>query len=276
MSTALSCEISPLIREYSRANSTIVNLYIGTALRKLLESIKNKLADVGYKKPLLVMQAAGGLSRSEVVRPVSTLHSGPVGGLVGVRFWKEQYGWDNVIGSDVGGTSFDVSILPKEGSPYIREPVVARLAISNPMMEIISIGAGGGTIAYLDELTGMLRVGPMSAGAQPGPVSYGRGGTQPTVTDADVVMGRVDPDYFLGGKMKLDKKAAVAAMKKSIADPLKISAEDAALNISKIIDQTMADTVASTLRQRGLFRKNSRYSLLGVQARPTAQGILPE
>jgi len=251
MPTAISSEISPLIREYSRANSTIVNLYIGTALRKLLESIKYKLADQGYKKPLLVMQAAGGLSRSEVVKPVSTLHSGPVGGLVGVRFWKEQYGWDNVIGSDVGGTSFDVSILPKEGSPYIREPVVARFVISNPMMEIISIGAGGGTISYIDELTNTLRVGPMSAGAKPGPVCYSRGGTEPTVTDADVIMGRIDPDYFLGGKMKLDRDAAIAAMKEKIADPMKISVEDAALSICKIIDQTMGDTLASTLRQRG-------------------------
>ncbi len=252
MVTAISSEVSPLIREYSRANSTIVNLFIGTALRRLLERIKEKLADAGYKKPLLVMQAAGGLSRSEVVKPVSTLHSGPVGGLVGVRFWKEQYGWDNVMGSDVGGTSFDVSILPKEGSPYIREPVVARFTISNPMMEIISIGAGGGTIAYIDEHTKMLRVGPMSAGAQPGPVCYGRGGTAPTVTDADVALGRIDPDYFLGGKMKLDKAAAEKTMKEKVADPMGISVEDAALDICQIIDQTMGDTLASNIRQRGL------------------------
>jgi N-methylhydantoinase A/oxoprolinase/acetone carboxylase beta subunit len=227
----------------------------------LLESIKGKLIKAGYQKPFLVMQAAGGLSRSDVVKPVSTLHSGPVGGLVGVRFWKEQYGWDNVIGSDVGGTSFDVSILPKEGSPYIREPVVARFTISNPMMEIISIGAGGGTIAYVDDLTNLLRVGPMSAGAQPGPVCYGRGGEQPTVTDADVVLGRIDPDYFLGGKMKLDKAAATAAMKEKIADRLGLSVEDAALNICTIIDQTMADTLASTLRQRGLDPEN--FSVFG-------------
>ncbi|MBW1850358.1 MAG: hydantoinase/oxoprolinase family protein [Deltaproteobacteria bacterium] len=252
MAMSISSEVSPLIRECSRANSTVVNLYIGTALRKLLVRIKDRLADAGYKKPLLVMQAAGGLSRSEVVKPVSTLHSGPVGGLVGVRFWKNQCGWDNVIGSDVGGTSFDVSILPKEGSPYIREPVVARFAISNPMMEIISIGAGGGTIAYVDKLTNLLRVGPMSAGAKPGPVCYSRGGTEPTVTDADVVLGRIDPDYFLGGTMNLDKAAAEKAMKEKIADPMGISVEDAALDICEIIDQTMGDTLASTIRQRGL------------------------
>lgn len=252
MATAISSEVSPLIREYSRANSTIVNLYIGTALRKLLEKIKKQLMDSGYNKPMLVMQAAGGLSRRKVVKPVSTLHSGPVGGLVGVRFWKDQYGLKNVMGSDVGGTSFDVSILSEEGSPYIREPVVARFTISNPMMEIISIGAGGGTIAYVDEMTNLLRVGPMSAGAKPGPVCYGRGGTEPTVTDADVVLGRIDPDYFLGGSMKLDKAAAEQAMKEKIADPMGISVEDAALDICEIIDHTMGDTLASTVRQRGL------------------------
>jgi N-methylhydantoinase A/oxoprolinase/acetone carboxylase beta subunit len=249
---SFSCETSPLIREFSRTNSTIVNLYIGTALKRLLETIKEKLSTFGYNKPFLVMQAAGGLSRSEVVRPVTTLHSGPVGGLVGVRYFKDIYGLDNVIGSDVGGTSFDVSILPKEGSAYIREPVVARFAISNPMMEIISIGAGGGTIAYIDELTGMLRVGPRSAGAVPGPVCYQRGGTEPTVTDADVVLGRIDPDYFLGGTMKLDKEGATKAIKDKIADPLNISVEEAAHDICAIIDKTMADTLASTVRLRGL------------------------
>ena len=252
MPTSLSCETSPLIREFSRTNSTVVNLYIGTAVKRLLVNIKERLNTYGYKKPLLIMQAAGGLSRSEVVRPVTTLHSGPVGGLVGVRFFKELYGLDNVIGSDVGGTSFDVCILPKEGSAYIREPVVARFPISNPMMEIISIGAGGGTIAYIDELTGLLRVGPHSAGAVPGPVCYQRGGTEPTVTDADVIMGRIDPDYFLGGAMKLDKEGAWKAIKEKIAVPLKISVEEAAYSICTIIDKVMADILASTLRQRGL------------------------
>ncbi len=258
---SISCETSPLIREFSRANSTIVNLYVGTALKRLLETIKGKLANYGYRKPFLVMQAAGGLSRSEVVRPVTTLHSGPVGGLVGVRYFKEIYGIDNVIGSDVGGTSFDVSILPKEGSAYIREPVVARFAISNPMMEIISIGAGGGTIAHIDPITGMLRVGPHSAGAVPGPACYQRGGTEPTVTDADVVMGRIDPDYFLGGTMKLDKELAIRAIKEKIAEPLNISVEEAAHDICTIIDRTMADILASTLRQRGL--DPSEFSVFG-------------
>lgn len=252
MLVAVSHEISPLIREYPRANSTIINLYIGGVMDTLLGGIKVRLAEYGYTNPLLVMQAAGGLSRAEVVKPVSTLHSGPVGGLVGVRFWREQYNWDNVIGSDVGGTSFDVSILTKEGSPYIREPAVSRFAISNPMMEIISIGAGGGTLAYIDELTGAVRVGPKSAGSKPGPACYGRGGTKPTVTDADVILGRVDPNYFLGGKMALDKEAAIAAMKKHVADIRGMSVEDAALDICQIIDRIMGHTLASTLRQRGL------------------------
>ena len=248
---SLSSETVLLIRESSRCNSTITNLYIGSEVRKLFGKVKKKLGSLNYTKPLLVMQAAGGLSRSEVVKPITTLHSGPVGGLVGVEFIRDLYGFSNVMGSDVGGTSFDVCLVPESGAIYVREPVVANFILSNPMREIISIGAGGGTIAYIDELTRVLRVGPKSAGSQPGPVCYGRGGTQPTVTDADVVTGRIDPDYFLGGSMKLDREAARKAIKEKIADPLKMGVEEAAQGITTIIDAVMANTLASTLRLRG-------------------------
>jgi len=252
MPVSLSCQVSPLIREYARYNSTIINLYISGPTRKLFSQVKSKLEDLGYKKPLLVMQAAGGLSRSEVVQPITTLHSGPVGGLVGVEFFKRIYGIKNAIGSDVGGTSFDVSIIPEEGAKYILEPCVARFHLSNPMMEIISIGAGGGTIAYADEITKKLLVGPQSAGAQPGPVCYGLGNDQPTVTDADVVMNRINPDYFLGGQMKLDRERAFKAIKEKIADPLKMDVMEAAQGICSIIDNNMKSIISSTLGERGL------------------------
>jgi len=249
---ALSSETVLLIRESSRANSTIVNLYIGSEVKKLLERVKERLQRHNYKKPLLVMQAAGGLSRSEVVKPITTLHSGPVGGLVGVEYFRELYGYSNLMGSDVGGTSFDVCVVPESGALYVREPVVANFVLSNPMREIISIGAGGGTIAYVDKVTEVLHVGPMSSGSKPGPACYGRGGTNPTVTDADVVTGRIDPDYFLGGSMKLDKDAAIKAIKEKIADPLCMDVEEAASGIITIVDTIMANTLASTLRIRGL------------------------
>lgn len=256
MPVSLSHEVIPLVREYPRFNSTIINLYIGKPVRKLLSKVNDKLNSLGYTKPLLVMQAAGGLSRSEVVHPVTTLHSGPVGGLRGVEFFKGLYGYENVIGSDVGGTSFDVTLSPRDGAEYIREPIVSRFHLANPMLEVKCIGAGGGTVAYVDELTGVLRVGPRSAGAMPGPVCYDLGGTEPTVTDADLVMNRIDPEYFLGGKMKLNKDKAIAAIKEKIADPMRMEVVEAAHGICRIIDDTMKATVSAILGERGFDPKD--------------------
>lgn len=256
VSVSLSVDIAPLIREYARFNSTIIDLYIGKQVRKLLSKVGDKLNHLGYKKPLLVMQASGGLSRSDVVKSVSTLHSGPVGGLRGIEFFKNLYGFENVMGSDVGGTSFDISIVSKHGAEYIREPVVCRWPLANPMLEIISIGAGGGTIAYIDEFSGQLRVGPQSSGAMPGPVSYNLGGTEPTVTDADVIMNRIDPDYFLGGKMKLEKEKAINAMKEKIANPLSMKVEEASQGVCNIIDNTMKATLAALIGEKGFDVKD--------------------
>lgn len=252
LAVALGVDTALLMREYARFNSAIINLYLGPPVRRLFSQVKEKLAAIGYRKPLLVMQAAGGLSRSEVVQPITTLHSGPVGGLLGVDFLRKMYGFENAVGCDVGGTSFDISILPREGPKYVREPIVARFHVANPMMEIISIGAGGGTIAYVDEVTGQLRVGSRSAGSVPGPACYNRGGVEPTVTDADVVMRRIDPDYFLGGSIKLDADKAHTAIKEKIADKLGMGVMEAAQSICDIIDATMGETISSTLRERGL------------------------
>lgn len=179
MPASISSDIVPVIREYPRFISTIIDLYIGKALRELLSEIKVGLEEQGYHHPFLVMQAAGGLSRSEIVKPATTLHSGPVGGLVGVEFLKKVYGYKNAIGTDVGGTSFDVPISLEKGEEYLREPLVGRFEIANPMREIITIGAGGGTKAFIDEVTKVLMVGPESAGAVPGPVCYDLVGTEP-------------------------------------------------------------------------------------------------
>ncbi|MCL5962226.1 MAG: hydantoinase/oxoprolinase family protein [Chloroflexi bacterium] len=249
---SLSCDVAPLVREYPRLNSTIVNLYISGPVRRLFSKIDRRLGEYGYKKPLLVMQGSGGLSRSSVVMPIKTLNSGPVGGLVGVEFLKELYGFKNALGSDVGGTSFDVAVVTEEGRRYVREPVVSRYTLANPMLEIESVGAGGGTIAYVDKVTGLLHVGPGSAGAVPGPVCYDRGGTEPTVTDADVVLNRIDPEYFLAGKMRLDRAKAEAAIKEKIADPMGMTVLDAAEAICDVIDNSMKSLLVSLLGQRGL------------------------
>ncbi|HLA28616.1 MAG TPA: hydantoinase/oxoprolinase family protein [Syntrophales bacterium] len=251
VTVALSSEVSPTIREYPRFTSTIIDLHIGKALKELLEKIEGRLRKYGYKKPLLVMQAAGGVAQTLVVKPGTTLHSGPVGGLTGVEFLKSIYGFPNALGSDVGGTSFDVTFSPEKGEELKLEPVVGRYEIATPMREIITMGAGGGTIAWVDPVTRTLRVGPQSAGGVPGPACYDIGGAKPTVTDADVVLNRIDADYFLGGRKKLNRKTALAAIEEKIAKPLKMDTIEAAYGICEIVDTAMNATVKAVLATRG-------------------------
>ena len=179
---------------------------------------------------------------------------------MGGKFLCDVYGYKNIITSDVGGTSFDVGLITGGRISIKTEPVVARFILSAPCAEVTSIGAGGGTIAYLDLFTNRLKVGPQSAGSVPGPASYGQGAENPTVTDADVVLGYVNPDYFLGGRMKLDKSLAEKAIKEKIADPLGISVIDAALGIKEIIDTDMENYCRNLISSRGYAVED--YALL--------------
>jgi len=266
MAVALSSEVIPVAREYPRFMSTIIDLYVGKPLQELLLKIKGELARYGYSRPLLIMQAIGGVAKSEVVKPGTTLHSGPVGGLAGVEFLRKVYGIDNLVGSDVGGTSFDVTVSTGSGRTYLREPIVGRFEIATPMCEIITIGAGGGTIARFHAFSRTIRVGPDSASGNPGPVCYGFGGIEPTVTDADVVMNRIDPNYFWGGKMKLDREKAAAAIKEKIADPMGMTVEEAAEAICRIIDGQMETLLDSALGRRGVDPQNFVLSAFGELA----------
>ncbi len=249
---SISSEVAPVIREYPRFMSTIIDLYIGRPVRKLFSSIGERLAENGYTKDLLVMQASGGLSRSDVVRPITTLHSGPVGGLLGVEYLKRLYGEDFAVGTDMGGTSFDLSLSKPTGWEYVKTPVVARFTLANPMLGIEAIGAGGGTIAGIDPTTKGLRLGPGSAGAVPGPACYGKGGEEPTVTDADLVLHRIDPDFFLDGQMPLDRNKARAAIEEKVAKPMGLSTEEAALGISQSIDGVMQSAIRAFLSWKGV------------------------
>jgi len=257
---SLSSTVAPIFREYPRFMTTIIDLYIGKALKELLERIGSRLADHGYTYPLLVLQATGGLARSEIVKPVTTLHSGPVGGFAGVEFMKDLYGFDNAVGADMGGTSFDVCVSPKGAIEYLREPIVGRFEICNPMREITTIGAGGGTMASVEKAANLLIVGPESAGAEPGPVCYDRGGTVPTITDADVVMNRIDSEYFLGGRFNLNREKALRAIKEQIADPLNMDVMAAAEGICRVLDANMGSTLRSSLAIRGAAP--SEYALV--------------
>jgi len=249
---SISSEVAPTVREYPRFMSTIIDLYIGRPLEKLLKEIGSELKKRGYVYPLLIMQANGGLSRSEVVKPGTTLHSGPVGGLSGVEFFKRLYGYKEAMGSDMGGTSFDVVYSPPEGKKYLREPIVERYEIATPMCQLFTIGAGGGSIAWIDQITKTLHVGPKSAESVPGPICYGLGGIEPTVTDADVVLNRIPLDYFMGGRKRLEREKALSAIKEKIAEPLKMDVYAAAEAICKIIDGTMQAEMKRVIARLGI------------------------
>lgn len=255
-----SHQISPVIRELPRANATVIESYVGPMVRNTFAKLEDRLKQGGYQGQLQIMQSAGGLAPARHVKIVDTLQSGPVGGLTGGAFIGNLYGFNNMITADVGGTSFDVGLVTGGKAGINREPTVAQMLVGTPMVEVMSIGAGGGTIAMVDPLTGRLKVGPRSAGADPGPVCYGKGGVYPTVTDADLVLGYIDPDNFLGGRVKLDYDAAHEALRKYIAEPLHISVIEAAEGIREIIDTKMRESIGGLVLSRGF--DISEYHLL--------------
>jgi N-methylhydantoinase A len=249
---SISCEISPVFREYERMMSTILNAYSGRGFARYMNEVESRLAEAGFKGSFLVMQSNGGsLSADEArIKPITLAVSGPAGGIVSAKYLGGMIGEDNLLTADMGGTSFDTSVI------YQREPItqsrarIDRFNTNLPVLDITAIGAGGGSIAWIDN-RGMLRVGPRSAGAVPGPVAYGRGGTEPTVTDAAVVLGLIDPDYFLGGSIKLDKTRAAEAILHAIAEPLSMSAEEAAVGIYRTISASMGNALRNVTIEKG-------------------------
>ena len=251
---SLSSDLSPKLGEYERTSTAVINSYVGPECNLYLNSLVNELNQEGFnqRRPL-IMQAHGGCLplESAIKKPVGMISSGPVGGIIGAKFIAEQYGYKNVITTDVGGTTFDVGLI-YEGLPdFAREPSVSQYSLMIPTIEITSIGAGGGSIAWIEAETNMLKVGPHSAGSVPGPVCYDKGGIDPTMTDADLVLGYLNPDYFLGGKIKLNKEKAIQAFKEKIADPLNVSVEEAAIGVYEIGNAKMADLVRNITVGRG-------------------------
>ncbi len=245
-------DLSRRMGEYERTMTSVLNAYIGPLMRHYVEAIIHGARARGYEGRVLYTQCAGGaITGSEAAAaPVRTIHSGPVSGTLGSAFLATRMQERNVIVTDMGGTSFDVSII-RDLEPDVREvSIVERFEISQPMVDLDTIGAGGGSIAWIDDAGG-LQVGPQSAGAVPGPACYGRGGVQPTVTDADVVLGILDADNFLHGAMKLDREAAEKAITR-VADPLGLTLHQAAAGINRIIDSKMADLLRRMSVLRGL------------------------
>lgn len=259
-----SSDVVNTIREYERFSSAAMNAYIGPKTSAYLRSLEGRLRANGIKAMVRIMQSNGGISTIENSSelPIGLLLSGPAGGVIGGRWTGEHSDKNNIITIDIGGTSADISVI-ENGELRIKNPrdtEVAGLPVLVPMIDIDAIGAGGGSIAYIDS-GGAFRVGPRSAGAVPGPACYAKGGDEPTVTDAQVVLGRMDPEHFLGGDLTIDASLSEKAIRKHIADPLKLSLEEAALGILKIINNNMALAINANSVAKGVDPRN--FSLMG-------------
>lgn len=248
---SLSSEVLPLFREYERSMATILNATVMPAVSRYMERLEGHLAKSGIAAPLLVMKSNGGVTGSGVIRrqPVQTALSGPAAGVIGARLIGQLAGFSNVINVDIGGTSADISLI-KGGVPNVTmKGKVGEWPLHLPMIDINTIGAGGGSIARVSEIDG-LRVGPESAGAVPGPVCYGRGGVEPTVTDAHLVLGHLPPS-LLNGSIRLDVEVARRAIQSKIAEPLGIDLYEAARGILAIVDNAMVGAIRVVSVERG-------------------------
>lgn len=248
---SLSHESAKEWREYERTSSAVIEAYTGPVVRNYLLDLEQKLADRGIDVPLHIMQSSGGVltARSARERPLQTLLSGPVGGAIGGKKLTEMLSNRNLIGVDMGGTSFDVSLVI-DGEPDVStEAELEGLPMLMSVVNIHTIGAGGGSVAWIE--AGGLRVGPRSAGAMPGPACYGRGGTEPTVTDANVALGRVDANNFAGGQMTLDRGAAETALR-SVGDQLGLGLVEIAEGICDVANSQMAQAIRTITISRGI------------------------
>jgi N-methylhydantoinase A len=260
---SISSEVLPQIREYERMSTTVANAYVGPKLTVYLSSLEKKLRNDGLGRAFYVTASNGGVMTAETaIRQASaTLLSGPAAGAVGAVYFSGLLSRENLILMDMGGTSFDVTLVSGGKVTLSTEGEIAGYRIAKPMIDINTIGAGGGSIAWLDT-GGMLKVGPASAGSDPGPVCYDLGGDKPTVTDANLVLGYLNQDYFLGGEMKVDLVRAKEALKREIADPLGMEQSEAAAGIFQIINQNMADATKVVSVQRG--HDPREYSLVSA------------
>jgi N-methylhydantoinase A/oxoprolinase/acetone carboxylase beta subunit/N-methylhydantoinase B/oxoprolinase/acetone carboxylase alpha subunit len=248
----LSHEVAPVVGEYGRASTAVVDATLGPLLTSYLRHLQQALGQRGLTVPVLVMTSEGGVitAKAAAARPVSVLMSGPAAGVIGCQRLAVQLGCDHALAVDVGGTSFDVGTIV-QGYPLVRtELSLAGNEIRRPAVDVSTIGAGGGSIASLRN--GALRVGPESAGANPGPACYGRGGNRPTVTDADLILGVFSEDGFSSGAMKLDAQAAREVISRDIAEPLQIDVVEAAWGIRRVLDSKMADLLRSVTIEKGL------------------------
>lgn len=262
--TLASSDIQPEFREYPRTSTTVFAAYVSPVMRKYLETLMAGMRDAGITSPLFVFQSNGGVARPELVirNPVTTLLSGPAGAVVGAAHLSATSGYPRLITMDMGGTSLDVCLL-RDG---VAEATTAReidsYPIVTPMLDVHTVGAGGGSIVRLDEV-GRIKVGPESAAADPGPACYGLGGTHVTLTDVNLVLGYIDPDNFAGGEVKLYPDKARAVIEERIAKPLGVSVVQAAAGIFKVAASQMAEAIRFVSVQRGVDPRDFDLCVFG-------------
>jgi N-methylhydantoinase A len=251
----ISSDVSRQIGEYERTTTAGFNAAMSGVAADYVDRLSDRLASKGLRRPPLIMQGNGGVASVSKIRqaPVNLVGSGPAGGVLGSRALAARLGIDNVICTDVGGTTFDVGLIVDGEMEITPSTILHQHRLYIPLVDVVSIGAGGGSLARAEIVggAGRLHVGPESAGAMPGPACYGRGGKLPTVTDADLILGMIDPEFFLGGEIRLDLEAAREAVRIEVADPLDMSVDEAAAGIVEIADSHMSDLMRQITVQRG-------------------------
>ncbi|MCZ6771502.1 MAG: hydantoinase/oxoprolinase family protein [Proteobacteria bacterium] len=257
----LSSDVLPMIREWERTTCTVLSAYVIPGIARYMVELEEFLHGNGFRHPLLIMQLNGGSSTVNKIlhRPIYTLASGPAAAPIAGLHCSQRVGMENVITIDMGGTSFDVSMVT-DGTPTLtRELRVHDLPVGVAAVDVHSVGAGGGSIAWIDK-GGALQVGPQSAGAEPGPACYAQGGTDPTCTDANVVLGYINPDYFLGGRREINVELSERAIENLIAKPLGLTVPGAAHGIFRLINNNMVDAIRVVSIERGIDPRH--YSLV--------------
>lgn len=250
---SVASRLHPVMREYERAMTTVLNSFTGLRVAEYTRRIERELAERGLHVPISFMQGFGGtMSAAEARRkPIALVDSGPAGGVVGAARLGAQLGIPDVIAADMGGTSFDVSVLPAGKVTVTQRAMLGeRFLTGVSKIDVHPVGAGGGSIGWID-VRGVPRVGPHSAGADPGPAAYGQGGDEPTVTDAAIALGIVDPDTFLGGRRRLDRAAAAEALRAGLGDHLSLDVEGAASVVYRLVTAEMSNAVRAVTVERG-------------------------
>ncbi|WP_072809795.1 hydantoinase/oxoprolinase family protein [Rhodococcus zopfii] len=270
----LGHQVSGRKGEYVRTTSTIVDGFLHDIMFHAMSQLANNLRDSGYDKPMLIIHNSGGMAQMNSTDALQTIHSGPVAGVSAAEHLSESSGIGNIITTDMGGTSFDIGLVPAGGvKHYDFQPTIDRWLVSVPMIHLETLGAGGGSIASYDRIHQSVRLGPESAGSDPGPACYDRGGLRPTVTDADLLLGYLDPDNYANGFIKLNRRRAVFAVEETLCDELDLDVIDVAKVIKRSVDEQMAIGISKELRVRGYLPEDFTMLAYGGNGPLHACGI---